>query len=752
MVALVLLVATSLAAIRAQAEDGFQAEFDACRALVARRSWKKARAAYETLLEKHEGDRRLVAEREGIERDLQQCLFAAGRKPPTGQELFGEAVTKFSSASGAIEFVFPEGMRDPAWDRVTDSVSFLPVKFGPNVTVTLPAEGNKTKLPKKPSAERERQDVIRARVILAFDYGTGGGYLCTTPSDYFDDEEGRQHRHADKDLPSTETPWQFRVFRLGEGPPEVLRRGMTKAPRHKRREIPPRFRWHVISQRGDLLKMQTEGRAPFDARDKTFTGGYVALSTSWVVRRDDPVSARIHGTLDRDFVKQAIASHEATAFEAWKEDTWIAEQMLPDWLLEGSAPTLITSVEVPETLPKDVRRDVVRLIRLIRFGERDEELLVPERAGLSKTDLAFVEGVLEIVLGNRARAEQLFTRLITEAPDFDHARLWRARVRLMRRDLDGARADLDATRETLAGEPELHELLAQLDLVEGDLEAARTTLHAARAAEIWTDELDKQARQIEAAVRGPSWKRAFRRQVGPFEVWSDHSQKMSADVGKLLHDGVIRYAQTFRPVPEQRMPSRVYVFSSRDGYNAFAEEIGTTLTHSAGAYMPSLHVLVIWIPKDLRDFEATVRHEGFHQYLHHFVDDAPLWFNEGWAEYFGNIPDGARGISHKTDHRGLADRVRRARSQFLPLAQLLQLDRTRFMAQAAVCYVQAWAAVTFLATSDEGVAHGSLTRYFDELLAGNPLDASYATVFGATESQLQTEFDEFLDALVAETE
>ena len=86
--------------------------------------------------------------------------------------------------------------------------------------------------------------------------------------------------------------------------------------------------------------------------------------------------------------------------------------------------------------------------------------------------------------------------------------------------------------------------------------------------------------------------------------------------------------------------SVVRVFRKREDYTAYVAESGVLLdpNQSAGIFDGSRRELVIspFVRGWTTDPNATVRHEGFHQYLFAAWNgaNAPTWFNEGTAEVF----------------------------------------------------------------------------------------------------------------------
>jgi hypothetical protein len=127
----------------------------------------------------------------------------------------------------------------------------------------------------------------------------------------------------------------------------------------------------------------------------------------------------------------------------------------------------------------------------------------------------------------------------------------------------------------------------------------------------------------------------------------------------------------------------------------------------------------------MKDFEGTVRHEGFHQYLHQFVEDAPTWFDEGMAQTFEVRPQ------EKGDE---------PRDKYVPLGELFAMGHEAFMAKAQVMYPESRALCTMLRTTKDPKLKGVLANLYMALRSGASADAATRKVIGPILSYLQTEF------------
>jgi len=86
------------------------------------------------------------------------------------------------------------------------------------------------------------------------------------------------------------------------------------------------------------------------------------------------------------------------------------------------------------------------------------------------------------------------------------------------------------------------------------------------------------------------------------------------------------------------------IFASREEYlDALEANDHENMEWSAAYWSPKRRELVAYLPPDGSEkLLETIRHEAFHQYLSYATSMIPTspWFNEGYAEYFEQGPDG----------------------------------------------------------------------------------------------------------------
>jgi len=298
-----------------------------------------------------------------------------------------------------------------------------------------------------------------------------------------------------------------------------------------------------------------------------------------------------------------------------------------------------------------------------------------------------------------------------------------------------ARADLDwvLSRRPRASDAVVYS--AVMAMYEQDFDRAEALLSKADEAGVVGEDVEEIRDWVNRAKRGPNLAQRFEQSTAHFVVVSDHSQKVCADAAALLESMQPQYAAALKPVPGTAPKARVYVFSGPEGYFDYAADLNVEADSSAGVYLPMLRELVIWIPVDMTDFADTVRHEGFHQYLHRLVDRAPTWFNEGYAEVMGG--GGPEGIRDK-------ERDGEWVEKFVPVRDLVAMSHPQFMEVAGVTYTQSRYLIDFLRRTKHDKLKNVLRDYFAALAEGLSQADANRRVLEPVMDLLESEFKKSL--------
>jgi hypothetical protein len=215
------------------------------------------------------------------------------------------------------------------------------------------------------------------------------------------------------------------------------------------------------------------------------------------------------------------------------------------------------------------------------------------------------------------------------------------------------------------------------------------------------------------------------------------------------------YSKLFKVGKDEERVTRVFLFDGKDEFARFSEKLGVgSMEHALGYFLPTFKVLVFYraAPRGdelfTADLQDTFFHEAFHQFLDLYVADAPTWFNEGLAEYFGISELTREGLRYGlvppgplTRYTNLRDIV--TQRQLPDLKSLLALDHPAFMVDAGRNYAVSWGLCHLLGSTKEG--RKRLRDYWKGLRAGVAPGDLAEKVFGdLSEAVLE-------DALVTHT-
>lgn len=238
-----------------------------------------------------------------------------------------------------------------------------------------------------------------------------------------------------------------------------------------------------------------------------------------------------------------------------------------------------------------------------------------------------------------------------------------------------------------------------------------------------------------------------------------------AELADLMDKASKAYSNLLEAPPREQVIPTVYVLSDEARFHAFSKKLGMGDTENVlGFYAPSYRVLVFYEREAQREggralsaaTQEVLLHESFHQWLRLHVEDAPTWFDEGFAEYFAFSEVGKDSLRYgllPARYPSRLDTIRRAiggrdASPPLPLQELLVLDHPSFMAgeQVYTNYAHAWSFVHFLASSKPG--QKVLRDYFAALREGKDLPGARDAAFGKVDlNQLDREWRAYVDRL-----
>jgi len=680
----------------AVASEDPAADLARCRSLVAGRKWEAALAAYGKLFTDHKGSPVVSAAAKDIEDDLKSCRFRVTYETPVPEHFFGSgAVQSFGRFSLKAVLVYEHPV-SPVWEEES-GFQLLDIRFRDKVTIEMQG------------ASRIGDDPLL--VLLCYDVEKQGGYLVTPGASW-----------------STTT----HMYKL----PRIILRldsGKKKKLFHETRYFSD-CTDHKVVRDSTSIKLYQNGKLVAQAKDRTYRGGYVGIGSAW------PDRFKITGRIDPDWWKKRLREHEDRAFREWQKKEWDPAKEIPAWVCR---PATAAAGTRDLALPFDARDvDSKELADLIDRALHDEaeaiRLLSIEWKRQTGRTRRLLGAVIAIGAGKYRIAEKALDGLLAEMPKYAPALALRGLVRLWLRRSGEAKADFAAA---LAKDPALgwaHSGLVILAIRDGDLERADTALRAAEAAGATGGWLDEFPDIVHRARRGPLWSKVYSVETSHFRIASDHSRDLCRQTANLLEAAMDSYAVHFPDVEIPKRKARVYVFANREGYLGYARSVARDLTFAAGAYDPTLRELVLYLPVNRKHFRHTIRHEGFHRFLHEYLERAPHWFNEGCAEYFASATERFAG-GHKAGavHEAALATLRRPDTRLTPLPDLLRMPAAEFMRGARVHYPQSWALVHFLHRTKDREFRRIFREYFAALRAGQSVEDAYDACIAAVVPRLE---------------
>jgi FimV-like protein len=194
-------------------------------------------------------------------------------------------------------------------------------------------------------------------------------------------------------------------------------------------------------------------------------------------------------------------------------------------------------------------------------------------------------------------------------------------------------------------------------------------------------------------------------------------------------------------------PTTVVVFKSRSAYQPFAPP-GTAGYFQAGQDMNYIALSAEQNPADPYPFSVI-----FHEYVHFLVknnlQDVPVWFNEGLAEYYSTLE--VMGDDRKVQiGLPIGYHLRALREQkLLPLKTLLAVDHDspyyNEKDKKGVFYAESWALVHYLLLGNDARRYPQFGAFLNLLLAHKPIEDAFKQAFQMDFVMLEKELKEYIN-------
>jgi tetratricopeptide (TPR) repeat protein len=349
---------------------------------------------------------------------------------------------------------------------------------------------------------------------------------------------------------------------------------------------------------------------------------------------------------------------------------------------------------------------------------------------------AYWRGRIEEERDNPREAIRRFDEALGLAPDFPEALCARAAHHMRSGEWKAARERVD---RALALQPDLGEarlLLSRLEREDDRSTSAADAASLARALSPTDPDLQARAQMVLNAVRGPIWARPNQHETAHYRVRSDLPPQKCRMYAEHLEAVRATYEEVLAlPAPPGRR-AEVLLFNSQEGYHSYMDfTAGDRQEHTLGGYSPWHGHLSLFEDAEVEETLRVLYHEGFHQYLHRVLARAPIWFNEGMAEYVGS----SRVEQGKVVERGRIQAGRLADLQaamkygwrFVPFDRIMVESQASFYGRfAPFKYAQAWSMIQFFIQGADGKRRSMLQAYVRALSAGATAQEAFEVTFG----------------------
>ncbi|OHD19813.1 MAG: hypothetical protein A2Y38_23220 [Spirochaetes bacterium GWB1_59_5] len=193
-----------------------------------------------------------------------------------------------------------------------------------------------------------------------------------------------------------------------------------------------------------------------------------------------------------------------------------------------------------------------------------------------------------------------------------------------------------------------------------------------------------------------------------YAVWSDAGKDDAVALAATL-DGLFGvYNEYFRfDEGSLKAPLTVRKFSAKASFDTYLNKvIGETKDDFVYLHYPTVErsELVIFAKEGADDFDASLAHQAFVQFLKAFVPEPPLWIREGFAVFFERAKlDQNTGIVAYAENQSWLETIKllKSQSRLYSVSDLMLLSSEEARTGLDVFYPQSWALVSFFINSPD---------------------------------------------------
>jgi tetratricopeptide (TPR) repeat protein len=237
-----------------------------------------------------------------------------------------------------------------------------------------------------------------------------------------------------------------------------------------------------------------------------------------------------------------------------------------------------------------------------------------------------------------------------------------------------------------------------------------------------------------------------------FRMVGNVSEKTLQDVGYKLEQFRSAFSLLFPSLQlDDFQPVKVFVFNSHNSFRPYKPLYeGKPRENIAGYFLTDETAKYIAFTTDGTGID---RYELiFHEYTHFIVEknfpNAPVWFNEGLAEFYSSFETTNNGKKIRLG-LPLSRHVQNLKNRyFLPFEMFLRVDhRSPYFNESNksnIFYSQAWAFVHYLLIGNNGMRRAQFQLFFDKINAGEFLENAFKDAFQIDYKQMENELKNYV--------
>lgn len=194
-------------------------------------------------------------------------------------------------------------------------------------------------------------------------------------------------------------------------------------------------------------------------------------------------------------------------------------------------------------------------------------------------------------------------------------------------------------------------------------------------------------------------------------------------------------------------PTTVVVFKSQSAYRPFAPP------NSAGYYQPGPDMNYIALSAERNPYDPHPFSTIFHEYVHFLIknnmQEVPIWFNEGLAEYYSVLE--VEGDDRKVQlGLPIGEHLYALRQhKLLPLKTLFAVDHSspyyNESNKKSIFYAQSWVLVHYLLLGNNAKRQPQFTKFISLLLNNKSVEEAFQQAFQMDFVTLEKELKEYIN-------